>query len=78
MCYMTKSIRGIDDEVFQEFKAKAASEGKNVGEALNEAMIDWLDSSGEADLDDLDAWNWGEDSESLSEDYEEELYEKSA
>ncbi|MFB6099971.1 MAG: hypothetical protein ABEK16_01745 [Candidatus Nanohalobium sp.] len=72
---MSKTIRGIDDEVFREFKAEAQKEGKTVGDAVNEAMLNWLSrSGGEGSLDDMNAFDWGEDSEKLSTKFEEELY----
>lgn len=79
MCYMSTSIRGIDDETFKEFKAEAQKRGKTVGDAVNEAMLNWLDEKDEKiALDDMDAWDWGEETESLSEDFEDELYGKTA
>lgn len=69
---MSKTIRGIDDEVFRRFKARVKSKDRNIGEALTEAMINWLDTEEKKDFSDYPAWNWG--SENLSQDYEEELY----
>lgn len=76
---MSKSIRGIDDEIFREFKAKAQKNGRNIGEAMTEAMTQWLNETNEdASLDDMDAWDWGEGTEKLSEEYEDEIYGKTA
>lgn len=76
---MSKTIRGIDDETFREFKAKAQKEGKNIGEAVTEAMSQWLDETDEkVPLDEFEAWDWGEGTEKLSEEYEDELYGKTA
>lgn len=72
---MSKTIRGIDDETFREFKAKAQKEGRTIGEAVTEAMSQWLnDTDEEVSLDEIDAWDWGEGTKNLSEEYEEELY----
>jgi hypothetical protein len=75
---MSKTIRGIDSEVFQKFKARAKEKDKTIGEAVTEAMIDWLDRDEKVSLDEFEAWDWGEDSEKLSEEYEEELYGNTA
>jgi hypothetical protein len=39
---MDTTIRNIDERIYRELKAKAALEGKTVGEALNEAIHAWL------------------------------------
>jgi phenylpyruvate tautomerase PptA (4-oxalocrotonate tautomerase family) len=79
MYYMPKTIRGIDDETFREFKAKAQKEDRTIGEAITEAMSQWLDKTDEKiPLDEMDAFDWGEDAEKLSKEYEEELYGKTA
>lgn len=78
MYHMSKTIRGIDEEVFQEFKAKAKSQDQNIGEAVTEAMIEWLDRDKEVSIDEFEAWDWGEGTENLSENYEEELYGNTA
>ncbi|PSG99395.1 MAG: hypothetical protein BRC29_04725 [Nanohaloarchaea archaeon SW_7_43_1] len=75
---MSKTIRGLDEKVFQEFKAQAKSEGMTIGEAVTEAMVDWLDREEKISMDSLEAWDWGENTEKLSEDYEEELYGNTA
>ena len=78
MYYMSTSIRGLDEEVFQELKAEAQKQGKTVGKAVNEAMIEWLDSGEKVSLDEFEAWDWGEGTEKLSEEHEEELYGETA
>ena len=75
---MSKSIRGIDEEVFREFKAEAQRREKNLGDAVTEAMSNWLDREEKVSLDEFEAWDWGEGTESLSEEHEEELYGKTA
>jgi plasmid stability protein len=74
---MSKTIRGIDEDTFREFKAKAQREGRTIGDAVTEAMSQWLSQTGEkVSLDEMDAWDWGEGTEELSSDYEEEIYGK--
>lgn len=72
---MSKTIRGIDEDTFRDFKAEAQKKDKTVGDAINEAMLTWLgESETEGSLDDMDAFDWGEDSEKLSTEFEDELY----
>ncbi|QGA80308.1 hypothetical protein [Candidatus Nanohalobium constans] len=76
---MSRTIRGIDDETFREFKAKAQKEGRTIGDAVTEAMSQWLNETKEdVSLDDMDAWDWGEGTEKLSEEHEDELYGETA
>jgi phenylpyruvate tautomerase PptA (4-oxalocrotonate tautomerase family) len=75
---MSKTIRGIDEEVFREFKARAKSEDRTIGEAVTEAMVEWLNRDDDVSIDDFEAWDWGEGTENLSEDYEKELYGNTA
>ena len=39
---MDKTIRNLDEAVFRTLKARAATEGKTVGEAVNEAMAAYV------------------------------------
>lgn len=39
---MDTTIRNLDPETYRELKARAASEGKTLGEAVNEAMQIYL------------------------------------
>ena len=73
--YQSTSIRGIDEDTFKEFKLEAQKRDKTVGEAVNEAMLAWLDSKDKISLDERD---WGEGTEELSEEYEDELYGETA
>ncbi len=41
---MDTTIRNIDESVFRKLKARAALEGKTIGELLNEAIKTFLDS----------------------------------
>ena len=38
------TFRNVEDEVLREFKAEAVREGKTLGEALVEALLNWLQS----------------------------------
>lgn len=39
------SVKGVDDEVFTRFKARAVEAGVPVGEALTRAMLQWRPKS---------------------------------
>jgi len=71
---MPKTIRNIDNDLFKKLKKRAQDMDLTVGEALNRAMVDWLNNNQdpEVDINDLEPLNLGE--ENLSENYEEELY----
>jgi hypothetical protein len=45
---------------------------------LTEAMIQILDNETEKSLNDYPAWDWGKNTEKLSENYEEDLYGNTA
>ena len=36
------AIRGLDKETYRRFKARAAVEGRNVGEVMTDAMREYL------------------------------------
>lgn len=38
-------IKGIDPDVYRQFKALSVLEGKNIGDKLNEVMLDELNKS---------------------------------
>lgn len=38
---MDVSVRGVQEQVFKEFRSKAIAKGLKTGEALNEAMREW-------------------------------------
>jgi plasmid stability protein len=75
---MDTTIRNIDEQAFRALKARAALEGKTVGEALNEAIRTWLAASGPltstASLRDLRPERWGSGSERLSEEINKIVY----
>lgn len=67
---MDTTIRNLDETLYRRLEARAALEGKTVGEALNDAMRRylglWGEGSGPASLADLEPVGYGEGSERLS------------
>ncbi|GEM_PF-2322212 len=41
---MDVSVRGVQEQVFKEFRAKAVARGLNTGDAMNEALRVWVES----------------------------------
>jgi MFS family permease len=59
---MDTTIRNLDADVYRQLKAKAALQGKTVGEALNEAIRAWLGGGPlvrNGTLGDLQPRSWG-------------------
>lgn len=75
---MDTTIRNLDPETYRELKARAASEGKTLGEAVNEAMRVYLarpgQSSKRGSLRDLSPEPYPEGSERLSEEIDRIVY----
>jgi len=71
---MQKSIRNIDESVFEEAKKVASEKDMSVGEAVNEALLKWLTENHEPekDINDFEPVSIGE--EDLSDGYEEKIY----
>ena len=76
---MDKTIRNLDEAVFRAIKARAAAEGKTVGDAVNEAMAAYVarpatvtDSAGR--LSDLRPEDLGPGTETLSDDIDAIVY----
>ena len=44
---VTKSIRGIDPELYKRAKAKAALSGQSIGELINDALKEYLNKKEE-------------------------------
>ena len=66
---MNITVRGVDEEVFRRFKARAVEEGMRLGEALTQAMEMWLQQRSlkhKARLLDIRPFNWGEGSKRVS------------
>ncbi len=77
MICMNITIRGLQENVFREFKAKAAREGMKLGDALSIAMEKWSKESKKekgAKLSDLKPFNWGKGTERTSEEIDKILY----
>lgn len=72
---MQKTIRNVDEALFEEAKKVAREKGLTVGEAVNEALANWINSQEDPELSimDLEPLRLGTE-KNLSESYEEELY----
>lgn len=71
---MQKTVRNVDEDVFEEAKKLASEKGLNMGEAVNRALLEWISSEKEPELDIMDFEPVSLGDESSSENYEEELY----
>jgi len=73
---MNVTVRGIDEELFRKFKAKAVKEGEKLGDALNEALLIWLreKSGNKTRLTELKPFDWGEGTERSSVEIDEIIY----
>ncbi len=75
---MDSTIRNLDERAYRALKARAAAQGKTVGEAVNEALRAWLahpaphERSGS--LRDLVPVEFPEGTEHLSEQVDEIVY----
>lgn len=81
MCYnahMDTTIRNLDRLAYRSLKARAALSGKTVGEAVNEAIREYLAQvelpSKQGSLRDLAPWPFPEGSERLSEEIDRIAY----
>lgn len=75
---MTISIRNVDKELFEEIKRLAHRKNMNVGEAVNQALEGWKREHQQERISllDINAWNWGEGTEHLSQEVDRTLYGK--
>lgn len=73
---MTTTIRNVNKKIFAEFKAEATREGLSVGEALNMAILAWLErrKKKKLSLKDFKPTNWGKGTEKTSEEIDKILY----
>lgn len=75
---MDTTVRNLDEQTYRELKARAALEGKSVGEALTEAIRAWLTGSHPltrtGSLRDLRPQSWGGQTRRTSEQVDEILY----
>ena len=77
MSCMNITIRNISRKLYQEFKAEAARRGLKVGEALTLAIQEFVKSerkSGTLSILDFEPFDWGEGTETVSEDVDKILY----
>lgn len=74
---MNITIRNISRKVYQEFKAEAAKRNLKIGEALTLAMQEFIKSekkNGNLSILDFEPFDWGEGTETVSEDVDTILY----
>jgi antitoxin component of RelBE/YafQ-DinJ toxin-antitoxin module len=73
---MQKTVRNVDEDVFEEAKKLASKKGLNMGDVVNRALLDWISSEKEPELDimDFEPVEMSDEDENLSESYREELY----
>ena len=71
---MQKTVRNVDEDVFEEAKKLASEKGLNMGDMVNRALLDWISSEKEPELDIMDFEPVSMGDENSSENYEEELY----
>jgi len=73
------TIRDLDEVVFKRFKAKAVEEGLKLGEALTHAMAMWVKQRKvrrKTSLLELKPFNWGKDTEKVSLEIDQTLYQE--
>lgn len=73
---MQKTVRNVDEDVFEEAKRLASEKGLNMGEVVNRALLEWISSEKEPELDimDFEPVEMSDEDENLSESYREKLY----
>ncbi|HLD13022.1 MAG TPA: hypothetical protein VJB87_05545 [Candidatus Nanoarchaeia archaeon] len=79
MTTIQMSVKNVNKQVFQEFKAEAVRKGIPVGSALTLAMKLWIEKKEKGKmrkLSDLKPWDWGKGNERVSEEIDKILYEE--
>ncbi len=74
---MNVTIKNMNRKLYQEFKAEAARRGLEVGEALTLAIQEFMKSermSKNLSILEFEPFDWGEGSETVSEDVDAILY----
>lgn len=71
---MQKTVRNVDEDIFEKAKRIAEKKGLRMGDAVNEALMDWISSQEEPELSITEFEPLESGSESLSENYREEIY----
>lgn len=77
MCYMDRTIRNLDGELYHKLRARAAMAGMTIGEAVSEAMRAYLaqpDAHKNGSLRDLVPEPFPEGTERLSEEIDAVVY----
>lgn len=71
------SVRDVNKEVFNEFKALTVKKRVTLGKALTIAMMEWLNEEKEItkkSLLKMKSWDWGKGTENTSEEVDQILY----
>ena len=71
------SIRNINKDVFNEFKALTVKKRIKLGRALTIAMMEWLNEEREISKKNLlkmKSWDWGKDTENTSKEVDKIMY----
>ncbi|MFB6226056.1 MAG: hypothetical protein ABEJ02_01760 [Candidatus Paceibacteria bacterium] len=72
---MQKTIRNVDENVFEKAKRVADEKGIRMGDAVNEALLNWItdEVKPEKSIMDFEPLESGKDG-NLSEEYEDDIY----
>ena len=71
------SVRDVNKEVFNEFKALTVKRRVKLGKALTMAMMEWLDEEKEIpkkSLLKMKSWDWGKGTENTSDEVDQILH----
>ena len=72
------AVRGVDEEVYRRFRARAVRNRLKVGVALTKAMNEWVEKNDAAPKKNMGPqtkpFDWGPGNEKLSEEIDEILY----
>ncbi len=75
---MDVSVRGVQEQVFKEFRAKAVARGLNTGDAMNEAMQEWAEKNAakkpKRSIFGMKPFNGGKDTADVSKNVDKYLY----
>lgn len=75
---MDTTVRNLDEEAYRAIKARAAIEGKPVGEVISEAIRAYIATAPpfpkKGSLVDLPSWDWGPGNERVSKDIDKIVY----
>ena len=73
---MQKTVRNVDEDIFERAKKVANEKDLNMGDVVNRALLAWINREREPELDimDFEPVEMSEEGENLSENYRKELY----